>query len=56
MANVIKEIYAELKLTTWSTPKKLFSLVIYSLVTCGIITVVILGLDLLFNAIRNLIL
>lgn len=56
MLKYFKEIIAELKATTWPTRNNLVNLVLYTLVTCGIITILILGLDIFLTRVRDLIL
>lgn len=56
MKNPIKGIISELKQTTWLTPKKLVGLVAYTIVICGIIALIILGLDIGLARIRDIIL
>jgi len=44
----LKNIWSELKKTNWPSKKQIVQLTIYTLVLCGIITLFIVGLDLLF--------
>ncbi|MCC7290014.1 preprotein translocase subunit SecE [bacterium] len=52
----LKEITAELRATTWPSWSTLLNLVLYTLITCGIITLIILGLDIFLSRIRDIIL
>jgi preprotein translocase SecE subunit len=54
--NILKKIIKELKETNWPSKNQLLRLTIYTLIVCGIIALIILGLDLLFIEIRNYIL
>lgn len=56
MIKVYKELIAELKAVTWPSAQGLASLVLYTLITCGIITLLILGLDIFLTRVRDLIL
>jgi preprotein translocase SecE subunit len=56
MMKIFKEILAELKATTWPSRNTLLNLVVYTLITCGIITMLILGLDIFLSRVRDLIL
>ncbi|MBI2356649.1 preprotein translocase subunit SecE [Candidatus Dojkabacteria bacterium] len=56
MANVIKDIGQELKNTSWPTRKNLFMLVLYTVLVCGIISLLILGLDIFLLRLRDIIL
>jgi len=49
-----KDIFLELKQTTWPKHLHLLNLVVYTLVTCGIITLLILGLDVFLLRIRDI--
>jgi preprotein translocase SecE subunit len=52
--NIIENIIGELKKTKWPTWKEVLMLAIYTLILCGIITLFILGLDLLFRWVGSL--
>lgn len=47
--DTIRKIINELKLTEWPTKKQLFNLTIYTIVFCGIIALIILGADLVYQ-------
>jgi len=51
--NIIKNIISELKKTKWPTWKQVVIMTIYTLIICGIITLLILGLDLGLYKIRD---
>lgn len=46
-------IFGELKLVNWATPKQLFWLLIYTVLLCGIISAVMMGLDNFFGVLRD---
>ncbi|HNR53112.1 MAG TPA: preprotein translocase subunit SecE [Candidatus Dojkabacteria bacterium] len=50
---ILKNILTELKKSKWPKGKELLVLSIYALVLCGIITAIILGLDLVFYKARE---
>ncbi len=54
--NYIKEVIAELKKTTWLTPKQWLNLVVYTVAVCGIIALLAFVLDAVFMDIRQMIL
>ncbi len=56
MKTVVKDIFSELKQTTWLKPKQLGSLLVYTVIICGIIALFSFGLDFLFTELRNIIL
>jgi preprotein translocase SecE subunit len=49
----LKNIWLELKKTNWPSKKQLAQLTVYTLVLCGIIAMLMVGLDLLFFNIRD---
>jgi len=49
-------ILGELKQVTWTKPKDLVMLVIYVIILCGIISALMMGLDLFFGELREIIL
>lgn len=49
----IKEILTELKNSKWPSKKDIVKLTIYTLILCGIITVIMLGLDLILFKLRD---
>ena len=51
--NIFRNIVTELKKTKWPTWKQIGILTIYTLIICGIITLLILGLDLGLYKIRD---
>jgi preprotein translocase SecE subunit len=51
--NIFKNIIGELKKTKWPKWKQVGILTIYTLIVCGIITLLILGLDLVLYKIRD---
>lgn len=51
----IKEVINELRQTTWPKPKALLSLLTYTIVICGIITLIIVGADYVLFELRSLI-
>ena len=53
MITYIKDIIQELKQTRWLTKRELFNLLIYTILLCGIIALMITGLDLLYRQIFN---
>jgi preprotein translocase SecE subunit len=56
MFRFLKEIGTELKATTWPKPVALLNLVLYTIILCGIIALIILGLDVFLLRIRDIIL
>jgi preprotein translocase subunit SecE len=56
MKKVIGEIFYELKHTTWTKPKTLGALLVYTIAICGIIALLAFGLDFVFTEFRNIIL
>lgn len=56
MIKVIKEVAQELKNTSWPDKKTLSLLVLYTLIVCGIISLLILGLDIFLLRLRDIIL
>jgi preprotein translocase subunit SecE len=55
MKNYYKGVRSELKKVNWPTRKELINYTIVVLATCGVMTVVIWGLDLVFEKIVGLI-
>ncbi len=53
MITYITGIIKELKLTRWLTPRELLNLLIYTIILCGIIALIITGLDIVFRNIFN---
>lgn len=53
---LINDIISELKQTTWLKPIQLANLLIYTMLICGIIAFMALGLDFIFFKLRDLIL
>ena len=53
MITYIGGIIKELKLTRWLTPRELLNLLVYTIVLCGIIALMITGLDILYRNIFN---
>jgi len=49
-------ILGELKQVTWTKPQKLVTLVIYVIILCAIISALMMGLDLFFGELREIIL
>jgi preprotein translocase SecE subunit len=49
----LKNIWLELKKTNWPSGKQIVQLTIYTLVLCGIIAMLMVGLDLLFFNLRD---
>jgi preprotein translocase subunit SecE len=49
-------ILGELKQVTWTKPKDLVMLVIYVLILCGAVSALMMGLDLFFGGLRELVL
>ena len=56
MKTVIKDIFGELKQTTWLKPDQLGKLLVYVVIICGIIALLSFGLDFIFAELRNRIL
>lgn len=56
MKKVVGEIANELKQTTWTKPKELVPLLIYTITICGIIALLAFYFDFIFTEIRNIIL
>ena len=56
MKTVVKDIFSELKKTTWLKPRRLGQLLVYTVIICGIIALLSFGLDFLFAELRNIIL
>lgn len=53
MLERIKNVISEVRKVTWPTRKETFYLLIYTVVLCGIIALIILGLDVVFFNIRD---
>jgi preprotein translocase SecE subunit len=53
---IFRNIITELKQTNWPTWSQLLSLTGYTIVICGVVALIILGLDLLFFEVRDIIL
>lgn len=51
--DMIKEVISEIKQSKWPTKKEMLMMTIYTLVFCGIITLVMVGLDLSLAKIRD---
>ncbi|MGI6423412.1 MAG: preprotein translocase subunit SecE [Candidatus Dojkabacteria bacterium] len=51
---IIRNIITELKQTEWPTISQLARLTIYTVVLCGIIALLILGIDMVFFWLRDL--
>ncbi|HRI05477.1 MAG TPA: preprotein translocase subunit SecE [Candidatus Dojkabacteria bacterium] len=56
MLKIVKEIGVELKNTSWPSRKNLAMLVLYTIIVCGIISLLIVGLDIFLLRIRDIIL
>ncbi len=56
MKKVIGDIFTELKQTTWTKPRRLGTLLVYTIAICGIIALLAFGLDFVFTEFRNIIL
>ena len=54
--NIFRNIITELKQTNWPSFGQLAKLTAYTIVICGVIGLIILGLDLLFFEVRDIIL
>lgn len=54
MKNILRNITTELKQTEWPTMSQLFQLTIYTLILCGIIALLILGVDMILFWLKNL--
>lgn len=54
MKNPISGVISEMKQVTWPTPKEAASLTLFTIVTCAIISLVILGLDMIFIQLRDM--
>lgn len=53
MLQRLKDIILELKKVVWPTRRETFFLLIYTVILCGIIALIIVGLDVVFLEIRN---
>lgn len=53
---IIKRIITELKQTNWPSFDQLVKLTIYTIIFCGIIALIILGLDLILFRLRDFVL
>ena len=49
----LKNIWIELKKSKWPSKKEILQLTIYTLILCGIIASIMVGLDFIFFAIRD---
>ncbi len=56
MKKFTQEVASELKQTTWTKPRQLGVLLIYTISICGIIALLAFGLDFVFTEFRNIIL
>ncbi len=56
MKKFVEEVAGELKQTTWTKPRRLGTLLIYTITICGIIALLAFGLDFIFTEFRNIIL
>ncbi len=56
MRKFIIGVLAEVKKVKWPTPKEMAGLVVFTIAVCGIIAVLMLGLDVFFIEVRNLLL
>ena len=52
--DTIRNIITELKQTEWPSGKQLLSLTIYTVILCGIIALLILGIDIVLFWLRDL--
>lgn len=50
---MIKEVISEIKQSKWPTKNEMLMMTIYTLVFCGIITLIMVGLDLSLAKIRD---
>lgn len=53
MLQRIKNVVAELRKVTWPTRRETFFLLVYTMILCGIVALIILGLDVVFFNIRE---
>ncbi|MHC1716683.1 MAG: preprotein translocase subunit SecE [Candidatus Dojkabacteria bacterium] len=49
----IKNIFTELKATKWSSKTEILQMTIYTVILCGILAAIMLGLDLVLFKIRD---
>ncbi len=56
MKKFITGVFAEIKKVKWPTMKELIGLLLFTVVTCGIIAVLMLGLDVFFLRIQDILL
>jgi preprotein translocase SecE subunit len=54
--DTVRNIITELKQTNWPTMRQLFKLTLYTIIVTAIVALIILGLDLVFFQLRDLIL
>jgi preprotein translocase SecE subunit len=56
MKKFVEDVFGELKQTTWTKPRQLGSLLVYTIAICGIIALLAFGLDFIFTELRKIIL
>lgn len=56
MKNFLIGVLAEMKRVKWPTPRELVNLVLFTVIACAIIAIIMLGLDVFFLNIQEILL
>ncbi|NMC08790.1 preprotein translocase subunit SecE [Candidatus Microgenomates bacterium] len=51
--NILKNIITELKETKWPSKKEILQMTVYTVILCGILAAIMVGLDLVLFEIRD---